>query len=246
MSIITFFLAAALAGGSYRDAGSLKVDERTDRGCTIFAPVELSGGHPVILWGNGTGAKVSSYRPVLRHLATHGFVVVAANTPEAGTGAEMLACLDQVGKGSLAPKLDLSKVGAMGHSQGAWGAIQAGRDGRIKATAPIQPGGGNMRIEAVTAQSAPMLLISGGDDRIAPPARAQALIFRTAPVPVVWATLKGAGHLAPADDPGSRYREATAAWFSWRLKGDAEAAKLFDGAACGFCNAREWIVERKE
>ena len=59
---------------------------------------------------------------------------------------------------------------------------------------------------------------------LAPPARAQALIFRAARAPVVWATIDRAGHLDAADDPGARYREATTAWFYWRLKGDADAA----------------------
>lgn len=244
MKNIALALTALLAA-DFQKAGPLKIDERVEGSCTVFAPAPLTGGHPVILWGNGTGAKVSSYRPILRHLASHGFVAVAANTSEAGTGAEMIACLDQVSKSPIASGLDLTKVGAAGHSQGAWGAIQAGRDPRIKATAPINPGGGNVRMEAVTAQKAPMLLLSAGADRVAPPERAQALIYRAARTPVTWATIRRAGHLDAADDPAGRYREALTAWFLWRLKGDEDAATMLEGSGCGLCENSDWKIEFK-
>ena len=38
--------------------------------------------------GNGTGTTPRVYDGLLRHLASHGFVVMAANTPQAYSGAE--------------------------------------------------------------------------------------------------------------------------------------------------------------
>lgn len=50
----------------------------------------------MILWGNGTGASPSTYGSLLRHFASHGFIVAAANTSNAGSGDEMLDGLDNL------------------------------------------------------------------------------------------------------------------------------------------------------
>ena len=34
-------------------------------------------------------------------------------------------------------------------------------------------------------------------------------------------------------------------WLNWRLKGDAEAAKTFNGDPCGLCKDTAWTVKRK-
>src|SRR5665811_331154 len=47
---------------------------------TLFRPTDLAQGglcHPVVTWGNGTGAMPSIYRSLLNQLASHGFVVIA-------------------------------------------------------------------------------------------------------------------------------------------------------------------------
>lgn len=61
---------------------------------TLFYPSDLGAGgaqHPVLIWGNGTGASVAEYEVQLRHIASWGFVIAAANTPQSGSGQEMLA-----------------------------------------------------------------------------------------------------------------------------------------------------------
>ena len=65
--------------------------------CTVFRPSTLGENnrkHPIIVWGNGTTASPSTYAALLEHWASHGFVVIAANTSNAGTGQEMLGCVD--------------------------------------------------------------------------------------------------------------------------------------------------------
>src|SRR5690606_7389899 len=95
--------------------------------------------------GNGTGTAPSGYSALLNHWASHGFVVAAANTTNAGSGQEMIACLDYLveqngrGSGTYAGKLNLDAVGSSGHSQGGGGSIMAGQDSRVTATAPFQP-----------------------------------------------------------------------------------------------------------
>jgi dienelactone hydrolase len=221
--------------------------------CTIFRPRTLGQSpHPVVLWGNGTGTQPVNYKEILQTLASWGFVVAAANTPNAGTGADMLACLDWLSAengrdGSLYQgRLDLAKVGATGHSQGGGGALMAGRDPRIRTTAPLQPAvaGPRFSAEALTQQQGPILLLSGGADVLARPDQQQQPVFEAANQPVVWATLAGASHMIPLNGGGA-YPGVITAWFRWRLMGDAQAGALFQGERCGYCVSPDWIVRKK-
>jgi hypothetical protein len=87
--------------------------------------------HPVITWGNGTGAAPGQYSVLLTHLASWGFVVIASTSPSTGTGREMLAGEDYLVAASAQSgspffgAIDTDHVGAVGHSQGADGAAQA-------------------------------------------------------------------------------------------------------------------------
>jgi hypothetical protein len=64
-------------------------------GCHFFRPI-MSEPHPspVILWGNATNTMVVRYAPMLTQWASHGFIVGASVSGNAGSGREMLACLD--------------------------------------------------------------------------------------------------------------------------------------------------------
>jgi pimeloyl-ACP methyl ester carboxylesterase len=218
--------------------------------CTVFRPVDLKPGARVILWGNGTGTQPVDYAPLLQQLASYGFVVAAANTPNAGSGLEMLKCLDWLttenGRDGSAykGKLDLTKVGATGHSQGGGGTLMAGRDPRITVTAPLMPAGRGDPSATAGQQHGPMLLLSGGLDTITPPERAQKPLFEATKTPVIWLTYKSAGHLAAMRDAGP-YRAALTAWFLYQLDGDAKAGAMFTGEACGYCTDQDWIIQRK-
>jgi hypothetical protein len=223
--------------------------------CTIFRPETLGAGgrrHAIVLWGNGTGMQPVNYKEILQTLASWGFVVAAANTPNAGTGVDMLGCLgwltgENGREGSVfKDKLDLAKVGASGHSQGGGGALMAGRDARIKAIAPVQPYtlGLGYAAGAHAQQHGPILLLSGGNDTIARPGPNQQPVFETANTPIVWATLAGSSHLIPLRG-GGVYPGIITAWFRYQLTGDARAAAMFQGSACGYCNSADWALQRK-
>jgi alpha-beta hydrolase superfamily lysophospholipase len=119
----------------------------------------------------------------------------------------------------------------------------AARDKRISAIVPIQPGG-RVAPEVVAAQTAPMLLLSGGADVTTPPQRAQAPIFEGAKSPVFWATLKAATHTTPVNRE-TPYAHAALAFFDWRLKGLAQAAEQFEGEACALCRNPDWEIRRR-
>ena len=179
-------MAVSPALAAFDKAGPLTTKGYSEgRGCTIFRPETLTGKSPIVLWGNGTGVTPAGYAGMLNQLASHGFVVAAADTTNAGTAIEMLECLKYLTEESSRAgsryegKLDIAKVGASGHSQGGGGSIMAGRDERVKTTAPIQPY--TLRLGYVAGaqaqQHGPMLLLSGGADTIARPEPNQKPVF---------------------------------------------------------------------
>jgi hypothetical protein len=229
--------------------------------CTIHRPAddELGGPdknlkHPVITWGNGTGATPGVYEGVLRHWATHGFIVTASNSTNTGDAVEMLACLEWILEqdsvsGPYLGRVDPNKLGASGHSQGGGGTLMIGRDVRIIATAPLQPyilgGLGGFQSSSITEQQGPMFLMSGSDDIIATPSANQAPVFEETNVPVFWGNLEGATHTGTAIGSIGGYRGPATAWFRLHLMGDESARGLFYGPDCGLCTDASWNVERR-
>jgi hypothetical protein len=250
LTALAFSFVASVASAQSAYDGDGPLPTRAQEGgltCTIFHPREIKPGAHVILWGNGTGTRPVDYADLLHQLASYGFVVAAAHTPTAGSGADMLQCLDWLTAenaregGPYFGKLDLSKVGATGHSQGGGGAVMAGRDPRITVTAPIMPAVRDAA--APTQQHGPMLLLSAGIDTFVSPERQQA-VFAASTVPTTWLTRKEAGHLTAMGDAGP-YRAAVTAWFLYQLENDAKAGALFKGEACAYCTDPAWTVQKK-
>lgn len=110
-----------------KDQMRVKYIERTgDNGGAILAyPEQLSSDrkHGVVLWGPGGGTEPGAYSGIIRRLASHGFVVIATSESPDGTnrGIPALNWLENKNKDPNDPlyqKLDMTKVGASGHSMG--------------------------------------------------------------------------------------------------------------------------------
>jgi pimeloyl-ACP methyl ester carboxylesterase len=92
---------------------------------------ELGFKSPIVTWGNGTNATPDSYTTLLTHFASYGFTVIATTLVNTGSGREIDAAARYLVKsdtasGSLfARHLDVHEVAAVGHSQGATGAVRA-------------------------------------------------------------------------------------------------------------------------
>lgn len=223
--------------------------------CRIYRPATLGQNgvrHPIILWGNGTGAGPSTYGALLGHWASHGFVVAAAETSNAGTGQEMLACLDYLVQqnaaayGTYSGKLNPGRVGTSGHSQGGGGSIMAGQDDRVRVTAPIQPytlGLGHDNASQRN-QKGPMFLMSGGGDTIAFPYLNAQPVYTRANVPVFWGERRIVSHFEPVGNGGA-YRGPSTAWFRYQLMNDQNARSTFLGTLCSLCTSTLWTVQRK-
>jgi len=233
-------------GGSssqYASSGEYSVTSNISGSCTIYRPANMSGDHPVILWGNGTGAPTTTYSGLLRHWASWGFVVAAANTTNAGSGREMLSCLDYVTQSVV--QANTGKVGTSGHSQGGGGSIMAATDSRITTAAPIEGytlGLGHNR-SSWTRQNGTMLILSGSADTLVNPALNHRGLFNEMDT-AFWATLSGASHMEPIGDGGG-FKGISTAWFMYQLKGDSAAAAMFEGDSCGYCGTSTWSVQKK-
>ena len=94
-------------------------------GGVLCYPKQLSSTkkHGVVLWGPGGGSNPNDYEGIIRRLASHGFVVVATSESPDGTnrGIPALNWLEKKANTQGDPlfgKLDMTKVGASGHSMG--------------------------------------------------------------------------------------------------------------------------------
>ncbi|MBX2800984.1 MAG: hypothetical protein KTR31_25110 [Myxococcales bacterium] len=234
------------------------VDAGLSEGCLVHRPETLGEAelpHPVVLWADGVGDFPALYSELLAHLASHGFVVAAAEEVDLGSGVELLGCLDALSQASDEPDsvysgwLDLERVAAMGHDQGANGALMAGTDPRVHATVPVQPfyelplAPFGFDKEAIAEQQGPMLLLSGEDDDVAVPDVHQEPIYEGTTVDVIWATRLEGTHRGPLFD-GGPFRLPITAWLRFRFMDDALAAEAMDDP-CTLCDDEMWdVLER--
>lgn len=217
-------------------------------GFTLLRPRELGKGgvkHPIVTWGNGTGANPQGYAGLLDHLASHGFIVIASNSPNVGSGMEMLQGVDWVtqenerSESAMFGHVATQKVGATGHSQGGVGACACGEDARVSVIAPLQGASRCM----MNRLKGPALVLAGGMDGIVSPDRV-VVWFDALDGPAMFAVLQSAGHLTGSGDAAG-FRGPITAWFRHHLMGDSAARALFYGPDCGLCSDPEWTVKQK-
>jgi len=215
---------------------------------TVFYPGVMPEGEkfPLITWGNGTCAMPEGYGPLLRSVASYGYIIVAANSRSAGSaGAPMIKALDFMfaendKEGSkFFGKIDTDKVGAMGHSQGSGATVTASDDPRIKAVILFNGG---------TSASKPYLAISGDRDLGGTAAQMDNAV-QAAPRPAAWlwyhqvpAAVNGSttGELAPGHltlmMEAERVIDPTVAWWDMMLKGKDSGKPMFIGDDCTLCD----------
>ena len=153
-----------------------------------LAVYAVPGADIGVAWGNGTGAPVEYYRPLFRVLNESGISVVAATTKEAGDGRDIVLA------GEALEALGCVRIVACGHSQGGGGASRAAaaRPDLFDAVCMIMPGGGDVGW-------LPCFIVSGQNDRLAPPRTIERDFVRWYPGPVVHGERKGIGHLGWSD-----------------------------------------------
>lgn len=219
----------------------------------VYYPSELETSdrqYPVIVVCNGSGTPISKYPAVPKHYASWGFIVIGTEEENAwnGFGAEMsvrhlerLHSVKQVQADQPNPfyqKVDLDRVGIVGHSQGGVGVLNAVTAQRhkdlYKAAVSLSPTNQELAHNLEwdydpSLVGTPILLASGaggGDDWVVTGEQLER-IYQDIPGRKAMARRK--------DTPHNEVLYAmdgyVTAWFMWRLQGDQEASGLFTGAA---------------
>jgi hypothetical protein len=208
-------------------------------GVTLYYPEDLGADgydHPIITFGNGTGGTCDTSAPTVQaHLASWGYAVVCADSGATGLGTEILAAAewlaDQDGNPSSVffDKLETSKVGALGGSQGASGAVEAmlqsnGLITSVVGVALVDPvfhiWSGGQPPDFSQVQD-PLFLISGTADFLTSQ-EWQQNYYDEVPGPAAKAALVNVGH-----NPDGRDWAYTTAWFRYTLEGDQFARGAF-------------------
>jgi hypothetical protein len=241
--------AASAVETTYRATGSWAVSTTTvttpSGSYVLYHPTNLGAGgfdHPILTWGNGTDGTPSQYPGLLNHLASWGFVVVASTSPRTGYGTEMWSGVQHMISENANPAsvfyqdLDTAHVGALGHSQGASGALNATvlSDGVITSTLPLHlPDPIWVSAEHRTDFSQitdPVFFVTGTSDFIISTASGQTGYYNQVRGAAAKASLRSAGHNA-VQGAGTGYLGYVTAWFMYTLRGDATARTAFAGSS---------------
>jgi predicted alpha/beta-hydrolase family hydrolase len=227
---------------------------------------------PIIVWGNGACAN-SPWEHVnfLSEVASHGFLVIAIGPmpaerqrggPGGPTRAPLLsdainwAIAQNTSKSSqYFHKLDVTKIAVAGMSCGGLQALEIAPDPRVT-TAMIcnsgilgNPGagmGGMPRLskEHLSKLHTPVIYILGGERDIAYN-NGMDDFRRINQVPIFAANLN-VGHGGTYSRPhGGDFAKVATKWFQWQLKGDKQAATMFEGEPAGVAKMEGWKTEKK-
>lgn len=231
---------------TYSSQGPYDISRVNQDGFSIFYPTELDGNHPIITFGNGTGAPTFVYIPLLRHFASWGFIVIDSNRMMTQTGAFLVDGIDYLieqndTKDSLFyGKVDTEHIGTCGHSQGGGGAINAAAmDPRVTCIAGLAPSpSGN-----IWQVDCPMFVVASDLDTTIPPDMVRSRIFSLSITPTVFGIVEGMEHTDFIAGGGDA-RGYVTAWFMYYLQDDRTAGRAFTGR-CEICDADNWTVETK-
>lgn len=256
--------AAFSPAGPYATTSSTVTDASGHAVYDLFYPSDygaLGFKSPLVTWGNGTGGTPADVSTLLRHFASYGFTVIASTLGNTGSGNEIdaaahyLAAQNSTPGSVFAGHLDTSEVAAVGHSQGAGGAVRAATNDPALITTvltfslpntvwvgpnPDCPTKADCTFNPA-ALTQPIFFISTHgpfDAIIASPASERAFYHSTTVHAAVGIILKSGGTIADhnsventADggNPGGELGYATA-WLEYQLRGNTTAAGAFTGA----------------
>jgi hypothetical protein len=227
---------------------------------------------PIIVWGNGACAN-SPWEHVnfLSEVASHGFLVIAigpmpAEGQRGGAGGPTKAALltDAINwavahnsdpTSAYHHKLDVTRIAAAGMSCGGLQTLEVAPDARLTTVMVCNsgilgdPGRGMGGMPKLTKDHleklrTPVIYILGGERDIAYN-NGMDDFRRINHVPIFAANLN-VGHGGTYARPhGGEFAKVATAWFQWQLKGDKQAATLFEGEPCGVAQMAGWKVEKK-
>ena len=237
-----------------------------------LAPFGKKNPLPVLVWGNGacTNSPWEHYK-FLNEIASYGFLVIATGyipmeeKPFRGpmsTSAQQIESIDwaiaqNADKNSpYYGRIDVDHIAAAGMSCGGLQTLDNATDPRIKTimicnsglfinpgtAVPNMPMPQKERLQEITV---PVIYILGGPEDIAYE-NGMDDFHRLVKVPAFAANYPVGHGGTYRQDHGGEFTVPALAWLQWQLKGDTEAAKLFQGADCGLANREGWTVEKND
>lgn len=224
----------------------------------VYRPKNLANSgylHPILIWANGytdnpepnpprciTDAGQNKwcgqYLPMMKHLASHGFVVVASLSTVTGRGNPLptivgMNWIIEQNEDPSSPyyhRLDTSKIGQLGHSYGGMSTCMSASDPRYKALATIC---GTTTLSGVHT---PMLFFCGGEDKTVKCSGVEDVFLTVTNQPAFFLNELKADHGSWVYQGASGVSlSAAAAWFRVHLMNDTANRKYFYGPNCTFC-----------
>jgi hypothetical protein len=225
---------------------------------TVFHPSELASSgvlHPIVTWGNGGFTSPTDY-PQLPHLASHGFVVIAANDslvtgPQVRMGLDWIVQQNEQASSPFYKKLDLKRIAGVGYSNGGLATLDVADDARYVTIVIIS--GANLnedsRSQNMPKLHTPIAYLCTDDDASEGNCSAD---FAVVKMPAFFGVMKGTAHTDVTTILGlgvastiTRVGSATTAWLRWQVLGDPSFKPSFVGADCGLCKDTNWAAQQK-
>jgi hypothetical protein len=224
----------------------------------IYRPDTLANSgycHPILVWSNGhtdnpeqnppdcvvnSGANkwCGQYLPVMEHLASHGFVVIASlsTTTSKGDPLPSIVGLDWLleqaedsTNTTYYHHLDTAHIGAFGHSEGGMATCMMAKDPRFTAISTVSG------TSTITGLHGPALFFCGGqEDGVCDKTQKVVDGITTQPAMMINNINSDHGHWAYEGASGVDL-SGFAAWFRLHLMGDTAQRKRFFGDSCTFC-----------
>lgn len=233
----------------------------------VYHPNNLADSgycHPILIWANGyrdnpeqnppdcivdSGANrwCGQYLPMLEHLASHGFVVVAPLSTATAEGDPLptIAGLDWIleqAEDSSSPyyhRLDTENIGQLGHSYGGMSTCMSASEPRYRALATIC---GTRELSGVHT---PMLFFCGGNDETVECDGVREVFRTVTDQPAFFINELNSDHGSWVyQGAGGVSLSVAAAWFRVHLMGDTANRKYFYGPDCEFCTDNRAEVEQ--
>ena len=227
---------------------------------------------PVLVWGNGacTNSPWEHYK-FLNEIASHGFLVIATGyipmeeKPFRGpmsTSAQQIESIDWAiaqnadKESPYYGRIDVEHIAAAGMSCGGLQTLENATDPRLTTimicnsglfinpgtAVPNMPMPAKERLQEIKV---PVIYILGGPEDIAYETGMDDF-HRLVTVPAFAANYPVGHGGTYRQEHGGEFTVPALAWLQWQLKGDQEAAKLFQGADCGLANREGWTVEKND
>jgi dienelactone hydrolase len=225
---------------------------------------------PVLVWGNGacTNSPWEHYK-FLNEIASHGFLVIATGyipmeeVPYRGPMSKSAQQIESIDwaiaqnadkESPYYGRIDVEHIAAAGMSCGGLQTLDNATDPRLTTimicnsglfinpgtAVPNMPMPSKERLQEIEV---PVIYILGGPEDIAYE-NGMDDFHRLVKVPAFAANYPVGHGGTYRQEHGGEFVVPALAWLQWQLKGDQEAAKLFQGDDCGLANREGWTVEK--